>query len=44
MITDEGGSKEEQLEQFRYLTSDERVKYVMQQASYFGYSGDRVKG
>ena len=44
MISDEGKSKEEQLENFRYLTSDERVKYVMEQATYFGYSGDRVKG
>ncbi len=44
MISDEGNSKEEQLENFRFLTSDERVKYVMEQAEYFGYSGDRVKG
>ncbi|MBQ6886454.1 MAG: DUF3427 domain-containing protein [Lachnospiraceae bacterium] len=44
MISDEGNSKEEQLENFRYLTSNERVKYVMEQAAYFGYSGDRVKG
>ncbi len=44
VISDEGNSKEEQLENFRYLTSDERVKYVMEQAAYFGYSGDRVKG
>ena len=29
---------------FRYLTSDERVKHVMQQANYYGYSGERVKG
>ena len=43
-ISDEGNSKEEKLENFRYLTSDERVKYVMEQAAYFGYSGDRVKG
>ncbi len=40
MISDEGSSKEEKLENFRYLTSDERVKYVMEQAAYFGYSGD----
>ena len=32
MISDEGKTKEEQLENFRYLTSDERVKYVMDQA------------
>ena len=44
MISDEGNSKEEQLENFRYLTCDDRVKYVMEQAAYFGYSGDRVKG
>ena len=44
MISDEGNSKEEKLENFRYLTSDERVKYVMEQATYFGYSGKRVKG
>ena len=44
MISDEGNSKEEQLENFRYLTSDDRVKYVMEQAAYFGYSGERVKG
>jgi len=29
---------------FRYLTSDERVKHVIDKANYFGYSGDRVKG
>ena len=44
MISDEGNSREEQLENFRYLTSDDRVRYVMEQASYFGYSGERVKG
>ncbi|MDE5588668.1 MAG: DEAD/DEAH box helicase [Acetatifactor sp.] len=44
MISDEGNSKEEQLENFRYLTSDERVKYVMEQATYFGHCGERVKG
>ena len=43
-IADDGTSKEEKLEQFRYLTSDERAKYVMEQATYFGHSGDRVKG
>lgn len=44
LISDEGSSTEEQLENFRFLTSDDRVKYVMEQAAYFGYSGDRVKG
>jgi len=44
LISDEGISREEQLENFRFLTSDDRVKYVMEQAAYYGYSGDRVKG
>ncbi len=44
MVSNQGKSKEEQLEHFRYLTSDERVKYVMKQSEYYGYSGDRVKG
>lgn len=44
MISDEGNSKEERLENFRYLTCDARVKYVMEQAAYFGHSGSRVKG
>lgn len=44
MISDEGTSQKEKVENFRYLTSDDRVKYVMQQAAYFGYSGSRVKG
>lgn len=29
---------------FNILTSDERVKHVIEQANYYGYSGDRVKG
>lgn len=29
---------------FNKLTSDERVKHIIQQANYYGYSGDRVKG
>ena len=43
-VSDAGKSHEEQLEHFRYLTCDDRVNYVMKQANYFGYSGDRVKG
>lgn len=43
-VSDEGNSKEERIENFRYLTSDERVNNVMEQAKYFGYSGDRLKG
>lgn len=44
MISDTGNSKEERLESFRYLTSDERVNYVMNQTDFYGYSGERVKG
>jgi len=29
---------------FNMLTSDERVDYVIKQADYYGYSGNRVKG
>ena len=29
---------------FNMLTSDERVDYVIRQADYYGYSGNRVKG
>ena len=29
---------------FNVLTSDERVKHILTQANYYGYSGDRVKG
>lgn len=29
---------------FSYLISDKRVQYVLEQANYFGYSGERVKG
>ncbi len=31
-------------EDFNRLTSDERVKHIVEQANYYGYSGDRVKG
>ena len=44
LIADEGKTSEEKVENFRYLTSDERVANVMKQARYFGYSGERVKG
>ena len=30
--------------EFNILTSDERIKHIVNQAEYFGYSGDRVKG
>ncbi len=29
---------------FHLLTSDERVRHIIEQASYYGYSGERVKG
>ena len=32
------------LKNFRYLVCDDRVNYVIEQAEYYGYSGDRVKG
>ena len=32
------------LSRFRHLTSDKRVKYIIERAEYYGYSGDRVKG
>ena len=31
-------------EDFGRLTSDERVRHVIEQANYYGYSGERVKG
>ena len=32
------------LRNFQYLVCDERVDYILEQAAYYGYSGDRVKG
>ena len=29
---------------FKQLTGDERVRHIIEQAGYYGYSGDRVKG
>lgn len=44
-IEDVNGNKQkEDIENFKYLTSDERVENIMAKAKYFGYSGDRVKG
>lgn len=43
-VEDEGKTKEDKIENFRYLTSDERVDHIMAQAKFFGYSGERVKG
>lgn len=44
VIADVGKTTEEKVQNFRYLTSDDRVLNVMKQAEFFGYSGDRVKG
>ena len=39
MIGDEEAARD-----FNMLTSDERVKHIVNQADYYGYSGDKVKG
>ena len=44
LVADEGDCQQGKTEYFSYLTSDDRVDYVIKQASYYGYSGDRVKG
>lgn len=38
------GEEIDDLRRFRHLTSDKRVKYILERAEYYGYSGDRVKG
>lgn len=38
------GSKKMDPHVFQLLTSDERVKHIIEQANYYGFSGDRVKG
>ena len=45
MITDEQAKARNISEEyFGRLTGDERVRHVIEQAKYYGYSGDRVKG
>ena len=45
MITDEQAKARNISEEyFGRLTGDERVRHVIEQARYYGYSGDRVKG
>ena len=39
IIGDEGDGRD-----FSMLTSDERVKHIINQADYYGYSGEKVKG
>ena len=43
-ISDVGKKKDEQLDNFRYLTSQERVEHIIKNAKYYGHSGERVKG
>ena len=38
------GDDEKVNRDFTMLTSDERVKHIITQANYYGYSGERVKG
>ena len=38
------GENNSDLKRFRHLTSDRRVKYIIERAEYYGFSGDRVKG
>ncbi len=38
------GESEGELPDFNMLTSDERVKHIVSQADYYGYSGSKVKG
>ena len=38
------GEDNSDLSRFRHLTSDKRVKYILDRAEYYGFSGDRVKG
>ena len=46
VLLDEEAQKARTLSEqdFNSLTSDERVDHIIEQAKYFGYSGDRVKG
>ena len=45
-MIDDSKTKIRNLDQkdFNLLTGDERVKHIIEQAEYFGYSGERVKG
>lgn len=38
------GDMNERSIEFHMLTSDERVKHIVSQANYFGFSGEKVKG
>lgn len=43
-IDGETVTEETKLKYFNRLISDQRVKYVLEQIEYYGYSGNRVKG
>jgi superfamily II DNA or RNA helicase/HKD family nuclease len=43
-VDGESVNEEMGLKDFNRLTSDERVNYVIAQTTYYGYSGERVKG
>lgn len=44
-ITDlEIEGESDDINRFRQLTADKRVEYIISQAEYYGYSGNRVKG
>lgn len=38
------GDDEEANRDFNMLTSDERVKHIISQSNYYGYSGEKIKG
>lgn len=45
MLSDKQISTKKMTERdFNMLTGDERVKHIIEQANYYGYSGDKVKG
>ncbi len=45
-VIDDSASSQKKLSEdaFRSLTGNERVRHIVEQAHYFGYSGERVKG
>lgn len=43
-VDGEAVDEETKLKNFNRLTSNQRVKYVLEQIEYYGYSGNRVKG
>lgn len=43
-MSEENGTKDLVKKDFNKLISDERVRHIVRQAQYYGYSGERVKG